>query len=1173
MALVRAAQQTSSSYTCRYCRYHVFLSFRGQDTRKTFTDHLYTALVNAGFRTFRDDDEVERGEGIKPKLQKAIKHSRTSVIVFSKNYASSRWCLDELVMILERKRISADHVILPVFYDVDPSDVRKQTGSLAKAFVRHQTTQPSNKVKEWREALAEVADLAGMVLQNQADGHESKFINKIVQVIREKLRRRPLNVPHIMIGMHSRLHELNLWLQDGSDDVGILVIYGMSGIGKTTIAKYVYNTNFERFEGSSFVENIREISQQPNGLVQIQKQLLSDILIGRKVKIHSVSEGMTEIQDAISSKRVFLVLDDVDHISQLDVVLGMKDQFYPGSKIIITTRRAGLLKAHQVTKVHAVQTLTQEESLELFSWHAFGQDHPIEDYMEYSEKLVDHCRGLPLALQVLGSSLLGESIGVWKSALEKLKVIPNGEIVNKLRVSYDSLQDDHDRQLFLHIACFFIGKEKDYIAKILDGCDFYTIVGIQNLIDRCLVTIIDGWDKVQMHDLIREMGREIVRLESKEPWNRSRVWHHKDSFKILTEKNGTETIEGLVLDMHMCPANSPINSNEKVLETNAFSRMHELKLLHLSHVKLDGCYAEFCTGLRWLCWLEFSLDSIPTDFPVGNLIVLEMQYSGLRQIYEGTKCLRSLKILDLSHSHSLTETIDFSYCPNLEKLVLVDCTSLIYVHGSIGNLERLIYLNMKDCKNLRTLPKNICMLKSLETFIISGCSNLNGLSIEMLRNMDSLKVLETNGIPISELWLERSSSILGSLPCSLVELSLWGCNLSNDTFPLNFSNLSSLRRLDVGNNPICSLPNCIQGLARLDELSFSECTRLKSLVGLPEVGKLRVDLCMSLEKVTYQYLKPEHHIIYGGNRNLVEWEDWFKAEPIGRVDVDMINLLGLCNLESMAPIRIQKPLYYGTEVHRSPVQGLYEHGIFSTFFAGNEVPGQFSHKSTKSPISFTVPLRDYNHRIRGLKVFAIYTKLNANGSSKGLPGPIMTRVRNKSKGLKWIYCPLFYGIPSEGEDMIWLSLWKLEEQVHLEGGDEVVVSVIMQPWLQVKEFGIQLQEKTVSTESSYYPCVVGGDLYQYQPGVYLLSERYEPPLDPIWFNKILGDSDDEDTTDKEEEKHYDQTIAATTGSNNNTGSLRGWKVIITATCFFLTLSLITWSSLSHKKKRQSTGRG
>ncbi|BFG21537.1 hypothetical protein CerSpe_078110 [Prunus speciosa] len=281
----------------------------------------------------------------------------------------------------------------------------------------------------------------------------------------------------------------------------------------------------------------------------------------------------------------------------------------------------------------------------------------------------------------------------------------------------------------------------------------------------------------------------------------------------------------------------------------------------------------------------------------------------------------------------------------------------------------------------------------------------------------------------------------------------------------------------------------------------------------------------------------------------------------------MINLLGLCNLESMAPIRIQNPFCYAIEVHRSPVQGLYEHGIFTTFFAGNEVPGQFSHKSTKSPISFTVPS---NHSIQGLKVFVVYTKLYTNDSARSLPGPLVTRVRNKSKGLKWIYCPTFCGIPGEGEDVIWLSLWKLEEQVHLEGGDELVVSVIMQPWLQVKEFGIQLMQLeenhnmlTVSPDASYD---------QYQPGVYLLSRTSEPIDNPIWFNKILGDSDDEDTTDKEEEQLYDQTIAATTGGNN-TGSLRGWKVIITAACFFLTLSLISRSSLSHKKKRQSTGRG
>ncbi|KAL7205667.1 hypothetical protein ACSBR2_018569 [Camellia fascicularis] len=105
------------------CTYHVFLSFRGKDTRKVFTDHLYIALVQAGLRTFKDNDNIERGEKIKLELYKAIRLLRISVIAFSKDYASSRWCLDKLLMILEFKRTSK-HIVLPIFYDVDPAEVK-----------------------------------------------------------------------------------------------------------------------------------------------------------------------------------------------------------------------------------------------------------------------------------------------------------------------------------------------------------------------------------------------------------------------------------------------------------------------------------------------------------------------------------------------------------------------------------------------------------------------------------------------------------------------------------------------------------------------------------------------------------------------------------------------------------------------------------------------------------------------------------------------------------------------------------------------------------------------------------------------------------------------------------------------------------------------------------------
>ncbi|KAL7257851.1 hypothetical protein ACSBR1_004045 [Camellia fascicularis] len=176
MEIVRAQDASCSDSPCSY---HVFLSFRGEDTRKTFTDHLYTALKHAGFHTFKDDDEIERGENIEFQLQKAIQESRISIVVFSKDYASSSWCLDELVMILKR-RMTTSHVVLPVFYHVNPSHVRKQMGSFKKSFMRHEEKFHSEagerkddwkgKMQEWRAALREAPDLAGMNLLLEKNG-------------------------------------------------------------------------------------------------------------------------------------------------------------------------------------------------------------------------------------------------------------------------------------------------------------------------------------------------------------------------------------------------------------------------------------------------------------------------------------------------------------------------------------------------------------------------------------------------------------------------------------------------------------------------------------------------------------------------------------------------------------------------------------------------------------------------------------------------------------------------------------------------------------------------------------------------------------------------------------------------------------------------------------------
>ena len=157
--------RNSSSSSIQTWSWDVFVSFRGKDTRTNFTDHLFAALYRRGIHTFRDDKKLKRGKDIWTELEKAIKMSRIGVIVFSKNYAASRWCLKELAMIMECKQ-NLQQIVLPVFYKVDPSHLRNQNGSLKKMFATHEKRFGKHKVASWRAALIKATNLSGWDLQN-----------------------------------------------------------------------------------------------------------------------------------------------------------------------------------------------------------------------------------------------------------------------------------------------------------------------------------------------------------------------------------------------------------------------------------------------------------------------------------------------------------------------------------------------------------------------------------------------------------------------------------------------------------------------------------------------------------------------------------------------------------------------------------------------------------------------------------------------------------------------------------------------------------------------------------------------------------------------------------------------------------------------------------------------
>nr|XP_017250730.1 PREDICTED: TMV resistance protein N-like [Daucus carota subsp. sativus] len=226
--------------------------------------------------------------------------------------------------------------------------------------------------------------------------------------------------------------------------------------------------NLGLLEGHSFLENIREYSERSDGLVCLQRQLLSDISKGKTPEIKNLNDGISKIKRSLHNRKFLIVLDDVDHIEQLEAISGMREWFYQGSKIIITTRNVHLLNAYEHCTRYAVKTLNTHDSLELFSWHAFQDSGPSECYIEHSKRIIKQCQGLPLALKVLGASLRGKKVDVWRSAIGKLETILHCDVQKFLQISYDSLQDDHDRHLFLDIACFFTGEPKCFVVGILD---------------------------------------------------------------------------------------------------------------------------------------------------------------------------------------------------------------------------------------------------------------------------------------------------------------------------------------------------------------------------------------------------------------------------------------------------------------------------------------------------------------------------------------------------------------------------------------------------------------------------------------------------------------------------------------------------------------------------------
>ena len=186
-----------------------------------------------------------------------------------------------------------------------------------------------------------------------------------------------------MVGLQFQVAEVKSLLDiESNNSTFMLGIFETGGIGKTTLAKVLYNSICNQFEGACFLLNVRETSNQDNGEVCLQQMLLSEMLEKRKLELSSVEKGISIIKDRLSTKRV--LIDDVDRIQQFKKLAVGCDWFGPRSRIIITTRDKYLLVAHEVQKIYEMKVLNGRESLELFCQNTFKTSSPATNFEDLS---------------------------------------------------------------------------------------------------------------------------------------------------------------------------------------------------------------------------------------------------------------------------------------------------------------------------------------------------------------------------------------------------------------------------------------------------------------------------------------------------------------------------------------------------------------------------------------------------------------------------------------------------------------------------------------------------------------------------------------------------------------------------------------------------------------------